>query len=271
MSVTFQVRAGLLLNHMKRAAFCSDIRDLYIEIEHNIMKTSAIGVTNDRLATIRTHIDKGPEKRMIIGIPEVRNAINRVMNFKPDDILILEDDGTQLKILREKPKKSYILAGVADLKAIKSKSVYEVSVNTEEKEFDIEVVGKPSQRAGGIEAITTLDNLSDIKAIFKDKDVFTDETELSIMSSGEIHLKGKSDEDVGDDIIEATPKSIPKNDIVRGYSGLIEVIKSLNPKADITLYAGTGTVSLVITESLDIPGEKYDSVYTVMSRNLRWS
>ena len=268
----FQIRAKTLVNHMKRAAFCTDIQGIIIEIDKDIMKTSAVGVTNDRVGIIRTRLEKPVEEPAVFGIPGIRKVIDKVKNFDPDDMLTVSiDNNNQMKILRPKPKKTYTVSTVEELKHIRSKCVYDIWVDPEKMEFCLQVEENPVQMAGKIEVILTLPNLSGIQKIFREKDVFTDEIELSLRADGTVEIMGREEDDFGSDMIEGEMTIYPEEDIIMGYSGLIEVIKSLNPKANITLYGGKGTMSLVITEERNTPEESYRSIYMIMTRTLRWS
>lgn len=271
MTFEFEISAGDLKDHMSRAAFCTDIRDIILEIKDGYMETFAVGVVNDRVSEIQTILEHSPEKNEIFGIPNIPGVIDKIGNFNPGDkVSVILDNNNQMKIIRKKPKKTYTISTVADIKHIRSKCMYNIWPDLEKMEFHLKVKGKPIQMAGKIEAIMSIPNLSEVQKIFKNKDVFTDETELIFKLDGTIGLRGIDEEDIGSDEFQVDMTTIPKNDIVKGYSGLIEVIKALNSQAEIMIYGGNGAVSLMITEKMDTPEKKYNSMYIIMSRVLRW-
>lgn len=266
-----QIGAGLLFNHMKRAAFCTDIRDIILEINEGVMKTSAVGAANDRIAIIRTSLKDSDDSFEPLGIPNIYKVIDKIGNFRPEDMIWLKiDENNQMKVIRTKPKKTYTISTVEDVSQIRSKSVYDIWPDVETMEMCLKIGNKPTQKAGNIKAILEIPDLSEVQKIFKNKDVFTDEVELIIFPEGNIEIIGRDEDDIGADFFEVQPIVKPDKKISSGYSGLIEVIKSLNPKADITMYIGDGTMSLMIVEKYDTPEEKYESIYIIMPKILRW-
>ena len=271
MPKNFQIRAGLLKDHMKRASFCTDIRDLIIEIDKGVMKTGAVGAANDRIAIIRTYLEDPGESFESMGIPNIYKVIDKVSNFHQDDIVTVEiDENNQMKIIRKKSKKSYTISTVEDISQIRSKSVYDIWPDTDKMELSLRVKDKPVQKAGNIKAILEIEDLSEVQKLFKNKDVFTDEVELTVFPEGNIEILGRDEDDIGADFFKVNPIFKPEKQISSGYSGLIEIIKILNPKADITMYIGDGTMSLMVREIYDSPEETYESVYVIMPRILRW-
>ena len=267
----FQIRAGLLLNHMKRASFCTDIRDIVLEINDGIMKTGAVGAANDRIAIIRTSLGNTEESFDTLGIPNIYKVIDKIGNFRPEDMVWLKiDENNQMKVIRTKPKKTYTISTVEDITQIRSKSIYDIWADVDTMEMCLRIGDKPTQKAGNIKAILKIPNLSEAQKLFKSKDVFTDEVELTIFPEGNIEIMGRDEDDIGADFFEVEPIVKPERKISSGYSGLIEVIKALNPKADITIYIGDGTMSLMIVEKYESPEETYESIYIVMPRILRW-
>jgi len=271
MSRELQIRAGLLASHMKRASFCTDIRDIILEINDGVMKTGAVGVANDRIAIIRTSIENSEGSFETLGIPNIYNVIDKIGNFKPDDMIWLKiDENNQMKIIRTKPKKTYSITTVEDITQIRSKSVYDIWPDAEKMEMCLQIGDKPVQKAGNIKAILKIPNLSEAQKIFKNKDVFTDEVEFTIFPEGNIEIVGRDEDDIGADFFEVEAIVKPDKRISSGYNGLIEVIKALNPKADITMYIGDGTMSMMIVEKRESPEETYESIYIIMPMTLRW-
>jgi len=189
MTGEFQIRAGLLANHMKRASFCTDIRDIILEINEGVMKTGAVGAANDRIAIIRTSLENPEESFDTLGIPNIYKVIDKIGNFRPEDMIWLKiDENNQMKVIRTKPKKTYTISTVEDITQIRSKSVYDIWPDAEKMEMCLKVGDKPTQKAGNIKAILRIPNLSEAQKLFKNKDVFTDEVELTVFPEGHIEI-----------------------------------------------------------------------------------
>lgn len=269
MTFELELPAGVLGGHMKRASFCSDIQDILLDIGDGTLKTYAVGAANDRIAMVETAIDT-PES-IIIGIPKVSAVVDKISNFKPEEMIsLLIDDKNQMKLVRKKPKKSYSISTVEELKHIRSKSPYDIYPDLEEMTIKVEVNGKAPQNGGNIISVMKIPDLAAAQKVFKNRDVFTDEVELTIKTDGTSEIWGRDEDDLGLDSFEVDMIKRPTRDFKSGYSGLIEVIKALNPKANITIYGGDGNISLLIVEDMNTEEEQYRSRYVVMPRVLRW-
>jgi len=178
------------------------------------MKTGAVGAANDRIAIIRTSLGNPEESFDTLGIPNIYKVIDKIGNFRPE--------------VRTKPKKTYNISTVEDITQIRSKSLYDIWPDVEKMEMCLKIGDKPTQKAGNIKAILKIPNLSEAQKLFKNKDIFTDEVELTVFPEGNIEIMGRDEDDIGGDFFEVEAIFKPERKMSSGYSGLIEVMKALN-------------------------------------------